>query len=132
MALRPINPESLGAPRGYSHGIIADASGKLLFISGQLGWDKQQKIINSSFVDQFDTALGNVIAVVEEAGGRPDQIARLNIYVTDKLEYLERTRQVGERYRRRMGKHFPAMVLIEVRGLLDSEAKVEIEGLAIL
>jgi enamine deaminase RidA (YjgF/YER057c/UK114 family) len=132
MALRPINPESLGAPRGYSHGIIADASGKLLFISGQLGWDKQQKIINSSFVDQFDTALGNVIAVVEEAGGRPDQIARLNIYVTDKLEYLERTRQVGERYRRRMGKYFPAMVLIEVRGLLDSEAKVEIEGLAIL
>ena len=132
MALKPINPESLGAPRGYSHGIVADAGGQLLFISGQVGWDRQQKITSSSFVDQFDTALGNVIAVVEAAGGRPDQIARLIIYVTDKAEYLEHTESIGERYRRRMGKHFPAMVLVEVKSLLDSDAKVEIEALAIL
>jgi enamine deaminase RidA (YjgF/YER057c/UK114 family) len=76
--------------------------------------------------------LANVITVVEEAGGRPDQISRLAIYVTDKSEYQERTREIGERYRRRMGKHFPAMVLVEVKSLLDSDAKVEIEGIAVL
>jgi enamine deaminase RidA (YjgF/YER057c/UK114 family) len=132
MALRPINPESLGAPRGYSHGMMADAGRRLLFISGQLGWNKGQRIGSGDFVDQFDLALANVISVVEEAGGRPDQIARLIIYVTDKVQYLENTRQIGERYRQRMGKHFPAMVLVEVKGLLDSEAKIEIEGLAVL
>jgi enamine deaminase RidA (YjgF/YER057c/UK114 family) len=132
MGLRPVNPESLGAPRGYSNGMIADPGGRLLFISGQVGWSQEQKIVSADFVEQFERALVNVISVVEAAGGRPDQIARLIIYVTDKHEYLDRTREIGERYRQRMNKHFPAMVLVEVRGLLDSDAKVEIEGLAVL
>ena len=127
-----INPESLGAPRGYSNGVLAQEGGRLLFVAGQPGWDSEQRIVTQDFVEQFDRALANVITVVEEAGGRPDQITRLAIYVTDKSEYQERTREIGERYRRRMGKHFPAMVLVEVKSLLDSEAKVEIEGIAVL
>ena len=103
-----------------------------MFISGQVGWNKQQTIVSADFVDQFDQALANVIAVVSEARGRTDQIARLIIYVTDRLEYMEHTREIGERYRKRMGKHFPAMVLVEVKGLLDPAAKIEIEGLAVL
>ena len=132
MTLEFINPVSLGIPRGYSNGVLAEAGGRLLFIAGQIAWDEQHKIGSTDFVEQFDRALANVVAVVDEAGGKPEQIVRLVLYVTNKNEYLERTREVGERYRRRLGKHFPAMVLVEVKSLLDDEAKVEIEGVAVL
>ena len=132
MSFTFINPESLGAPRGYANGVLTEAGGRLLFIAGQVAWGQQQQIVSADFVAQFDRALANLIAVVTAAGGQPDQIARLVIYVTDKLEYRARTREVGERYRTHMGKHFPAMVLVEVKGLLEDEAKVEIEGLAVL
>lgn len=127
-----INPESLGRPRGYSNGVLCELGGRLLFVAGQIGWDDQQRIVSDDFVEQFDRALGNVLSVVEEAGGSPGEIGRMVIYVTNKLEYLEHTRGVGERYRARMGKHFPAMVLVEVKGLLDPSAKVEIEAIAVL
>jgi enamine deaminase RidA (YjgF/YER057c/UK114 family) len=132
MAFTPINPESLGSPSGYSNGLLVDGGGKLLFIAGQIAWDVNQKIISADFVAQFDQALANVIAVLNAAGGQPDNIARLVIYVTDKIEYRKRTREVGERYRKHMGKHFPAMVLVQVAGLLDDAAKVEIEGIAVI
>ena len=132
MSVTFINPASLGAPRGYSKGVLTEAGGRLLFIAGQVGWDQQQKIVSADFVEQFDRALANVITVVTEASGKPGQIARLTVYVTDKSEYRARTREIGERYRARMGKHFPAMVLVEVKSLLDDEAKVEIEGIAVL
>ena len=106
--------------------------GRLLFIAGQIGWDQKQQIVSDDVVEQFDLALANVIAVVNEAGGQPDQIARLIIYVTDKNEYRDRTKEIGERYRARMGKHFPAMVLVEVKSLLEDRAKIEIEGTAVL
>ena len=127
-----INPESLGAPRGYANGILIDTSGRLLFVAGQIGWTKDQQIVGNDFVDQFEQALKNVIAVVTEAGGTSAHIARLVIYVTDKNEYRERTREVGERYRQHMGKHFPAMVLVEVKSLLEDGAKVEIEATAVI
>jgi enamine deaminase RidA (YjgF/YER057c/UK114 family) len=127
-----INPDSLGAPSGYANGVLAEAGGRLLFIGGQIGWDQNQNIISADLVEQFDRALANVIAVVEEAGGRPEQIARLVIYVTDKNEYRKQMKEIGERYRVRMGKHFPAMVLVEVTGLLEDSAKIEIEGVAVL
>ena len=127
-----INPESLGAPSGYSNGLLTDAGGRLLFISGQIAWNENHEIISKDFVDQFDKALENVMTVVRGAGGEPSNIARLVIYVTDKIEYRERTKEVGERYRKHMGKHFPAMVLVQVRGLLEDAAKVEIEGIAVL
>jgi len=132
MAFTPINPESLGAPSGYSNGLLAETGGKLLFIAGQIAWDQQQKIVSYDFVDQFDKALENVVTVLKAAGGEPIDIARLAVYVTNKNEYRERTREVGERYRKHMGKHFPAMVLVQVAGLLDDAAKVEIEGMAVL
>jgi enamine deaminase RidA (YjgF/YER057c/UK114 family) len=132
MTLKIINPESLGAPRGYSNGVMAEAGGRLLFIAGQIAWDQQQRIVSPDIVGQFDRALANVIAVVTEAGGGPEQIARLVIYVSDKNEYRERMKEIGERYRARMGKHFPAMVLVEVAGLLEDRAQIEIEGIAVL
>lgn len=132
MAFKLINPASLATPKGFSHGVLADASCKLLFIAGQIGWDAQQTIVSDNFVDQFDQALANVVAVVNEAGGEADQIARLVIYVTDKTEYTLNMKAVGESYRGRMGRHFPAMVLVEVKSLLEDDAKVEIEAVAVL
>ncbi|HSP63110.1 MAG TPA: RidA family protein [Pyrinomonadaceae bacterium] len=132
MTFKLINPESLGAPHGYSNGVLIDAGGCLLFVAGQVAWDQQQQIVSADLVDQFDRALANVITVVTEAGGKPEQIARLIIYVTDKNEYRVHMKEIGERYRTRMGKHFPAMVLIEVAGLLEDRAKVEIEAVAVL
>jgi len=132
MAFTFINPELLGSARGYSNGVLTDAEGKLLFIAGQIAWNEKQEIVSPDFVAQFERALANVIAVVTEAGGQANQIARLAIYVTDKQEYREHTRAVGETYRALMGRHYPAMVLVEVRSLLDDQAKVEIEGVAVL
>ena len=132
MSFNFINPESLGMPRGYANGVLTGPGGRLLFIAGQVGWNEQQKILSPDSVEQFDRALANVITVVEEAGGTPQQIARLVIYVTNKNDYRSRSREIGERYRARMGKHFPAMVLVEVKGLLEDDAKVEIEGVAVL
>jgi enamine deaminase RidA (YjgF/YER057c/UK114 family) len=132
MSFTFINPQSLGAPRGYSNGVLTASGGRLLFIAGQVGWDETQRVVSSDFVEQFQRALTNVIAVVSAAGGRPEQIARLVIYVTDKNAYRNQTRAIGERYRALMGHHFPAMVLVEVKSLLDDEAKVEIEAIATL
>ena len=131
MTLKIINPDSLGAPHGYSNGVLTEG-GRLLFISGQIAWDQQQQIVSADLVDQFDRALANVIAVVNEAGGGAEQIARLVIYVTDKNEYRKRLKEIGGRYRARMGKHFPVMVLVEVAGLLEDRAQIEIEGIAVL
>jgi enamine deaminase RidA (YjgF/YER057c/UK114 family) len=127
-----INPDSLGPARGYSNGVLAPSGGQVLFIAGQVAWDEQQRIVSSDFVEQFERALVNVIEVVTAAGGRADQIARLLIYVTDKSEYLSRTVDIGNSYRTHMGRHFPAMALVEVKGLVANGAKVEIEGIAVL
>lgn len=131
MALEMINPESLGAPKGYSNGVLADAGGKLLFIAGQIAWNHERQIVSDDFVEQFDQALANVVSVVTAAGGAPEHVARLVIYVTN-MEYRARTREVGERYRKHMGKHFPAMALVQVAGLVEDAAQVEIEGIAVL
>jgi enamine deaminase RidA (YjgF/YER057c/UK114 family) len=131
MTFKLINPESLGPPHGYSNGVLTEG-GRLLFIAGQVAWDQQQQIVRADLVEQFDRALANVITVVTEAGGQPEQIARLVIYVTDKHDYRARMKEIGARYRARMGKHFPAMVLVEVAGLLEDGAKIEIEGTAVL
>ena len=132
MAFKLINPDSLGAPRGYSNGVLAEAGGSLLFVAGQIGWDDKQTIVSDDFVEQFDRALANVLTVVGAAGGRPDQIARLLLYVTDKKEYVSRREEIGKSYRSHLGKHFPAMVLVEVKSLLDDRAKIEIEAIAVL
>ena len=132
MSFEFINPESWGRPRGYAHGVLVPAGGRLLFIAGQIGWDERQRLVSADFVAQFDRALANLIAVVRAAGGTPAQLARLVIYVTDKREYRARTHELGACWRARMGQHYPAMALVEVKGLLEDGAKVEIEGIAVL
>ena len=129
--MKIINPEALGQPIGYNNGLLFDG-GSLLFIAGQVGWDKERRIVSDDFADQFAQALENVLAVVREAGGSPENIARLLIFVTDKDEYTSRLRDVGSAYRQLMGKHFPAMTLVEVNSLLEHLAKVEIEALAVI
>jgi enamine deaminase RidA (YjgF/YER057c/UK114 family) len=132
LGFKVINPASLGRPKGYANGLLTPPGARLLFVAGQIGWDEQQRLVGDDFVEQFDRALRNVLAVVAEAGGAPGSVARLVVYVTDKREYASRTAEIGERWRALMGRHFPAMVLVEVSSLLEDGAKVEIEGTAIL
>ncbi len=127
-----INPASLGAPKGYSNGVLTPAGGRLLFVAGQVGWDLEQKIVGDDFTVQFAQALENVITIVHAAGGDATHIARVTIYVTDKDEYIAALRQVGEQYRHFMGRHYPAMSLVEVKALLEPGAKLEIEATAVL
>ncbi len=132
MSLEMINPPSWGAPKGYSNGMLAPAGGRLLFIAGQIGWDANQQLVSSEFAGQFGQALANVVAVVREAGGGPADIARLTIYVTDKQAYLNDLKGVGAAYREVLGRHFPAMALLEIKGLVEDGALLEIEGTAVL
>lgn len=129
--MKILNPEALGQPRGYSNGVLMEG-GSLLFIAGQIGWDGDQRIVSDDFAAQFAQALENVLKVVREAGGEAENIARLTIYVIDKQEYSSHLRDVGTAYRQLMGKHFPAMTLVEVSGLLEHLAKVEIEATAVI
>ncbi len=126
-----INPQNLSQPRGYSNGMLFEG-GSLLFIAGQVGWDRECRIVSDDFAEQFAQALENVLAVVRQAGGGPENIGRLLIFVTDKDEYSSRLRDIGTAYRQLMGKHFPAMTLVEVKSLLEHLAKVEIEALAVI
>jgi enamine deaminase RidA (YjgF/YER057c/UK114 family) len=126
-----INPESLGAPRGYSNGLLL-RGGSVLFVAGQIGWDERQHIVAGGFAAQFARALANVVTVVEAAGGSPDRVGRLTIFVTNKQEYLDALAEVGAAYRRVMGRHYPAMSLVEVTALLEPGALVEIEATAVL
>ena len=130
--MKTINPKSLGRPRGYSNGQLTGPDARTLYVAGQIGWDEHQRLVGEDFVEQFDRALRNLLAVVLEAGGAPGGVARLVVYVTDKREYLARTAEIGERWRALMGRHYPAMALVEVKGLLEDGAKVEIEGVAVL
>jgi enamine deaminase RidA (YjgF/YER057c/UK114 family) len=132
MSFKVINPESLGRPRGYSNGLLTGPDARLLFVAGQVAWDERQRLVSDDFVEQFDRALRNVLAVVAEAGGAPAGVARLTVYVTDREEYRARTAEIGERWRALMGRHYPAMALVEVKALLEDGAKVEIEGIAVL
>ena len=125
-----INPPALTPPRGYSHGVLGE--GRLLLVAGQIGWNQRGELAGDSFAAQFDQALANVVAVVEEAGGAPASIARLTIFVVDKREYLQAQEEIGRRYRARMGRHYPAMTLVEVKSLLEDQARVEIEATAII
>jgi enamine deaminase RidA (YjgF/YER057c/UK114 family) len=125
-----VNPESLARPRGYSHGV--KGQGEVLFVAGQVGWNREGRMVSGDLVAQFGQALDNVLDVVWAAGGKPENVARLTLYVTDKDEYRRRSREIGEAYRKRMGRHFPAMALLEVKSLFEEDALVEIEATAVL
>lgn len=126
-----INPAALAEPKGYNNGVLVEG-GSLLFVAGQIGWDRERRIISDDFADQFALALENVLAVVRAAGGDATNIGSLRIYVTDKKEYTTRLKDVGSAYRQLMGKHYPAMSLVEVGALVEDLAKVEIEAIAVI
>lgn len=127
-----VNPESLGAPKGYSNGMLTPAGGRVLFIAGQVAWNERQEVVSDDFARQFGQALENVLTVVKAAGGAPEHVARMTIFVTSKDEYVAGLRAVGAEYRSRMGRHYPAMTLVEIKALLEEGAKVEIEATAVL
>ncbi|MCC6902117.1 MAG: RidA family protein [Polyangiaceae bacterium] len=127
-----INPESLGAPKGYSNGMLTPAGGRVLFVAGQVAWNEKQQVVSEDFAEQFGQALRNVVTVVRAAGGAPEHVGRMTIFVTSKDEYAAAAKQVGAEYRELMGRHFPAMTLVEIKALLEEGAKVEIEATAVL
>lgn len=123
-----IQPDGWKQPKGYANGVLAD--GARLYIGGQIGWNEDQVFVAKDFVSQMEQALKNIVAVLEAAGGKPEHIARLTWYVTDKKEYLAHQREVGQAYQRVLGKHFPAMTMVVVKELVEDEALVEIEATA--
>ena len=126
-----IHPSFFPKPRGYADGIVVKG-GRHLFISGQIGWDGDAHIVSDDFAVQFLQALDNVIAVVREAGGGTEHIVKLLAFVTDLEAYRGAQAAIGEGWRARMGKRYPAMSLVKVGGLLEPGALVEIEGVAVL
>jgi enamine deaminase RidA (YjgF/YER057c/UK114 family) len=125
-----ISPPFFPKPRGYADGILCE--GRTLHVSGQIGWDKDARIVSADFATQFMQALDNVIAVVREAGGGTEHIVKLLAFVTDLDQYRAAQRTLGDGWRSRMGKYYPAMSLVKVAGLLEPGALVEIEGVAML
>jgi enamine deaminase RidA (YjgF/YER057c/UK114 family) len=126
----PVNPDSLAPPRGYSNGMV-HAPGRVLFVAGQIGWDRDGRFAEG-LTAQFEQALRNVVDVVRHAGGAASDIGRLTIYVVDRHDYLAKTKDIGAAYRALLGKHFPAMALVQVAALLEDRALVEIEATAVL
>jgi enamine deaminase RidA (YjgF/YER057c/UK114 family) len=126
MAFEIINPEAFGArPSGWNHGMLAEKGGRILFVAGQI-------VPVGDFVTQWDGALGRVMAVVQAAGGQAENIGRMVVYVTDRPAYLANLTALGEVHRKHMGRHYPAMAVVEVNSLMDSKALVEIEAVAVL
>ncbi|MCH8254350.1 MAG: RidA family protein [Gemmatimonadetes bacterium] len=132
MTFQVINPESLGAPKGWNNGLLAPAGGRVLFVAGQDARDASGNVTATGIVDQFAQVLDNLLTVVREAGGKPEHIGRMTIYVTDLEAYVTNLKPIGEAYRKRMGRHYPAMALVEVKALMESNALIEVEATAVL
>ncbi len=133
MKIENVEPAGWKAPKGYANGVVASGASKLLFIAGQIAWDEQQKLVGiGDMAAQFEQVLKNIVAIVRAAGGESAHIVRMTCYVTDKKLYLAATRDIGAHWRTILGKHFPAMALVEVAGLLEPGALVEIEATAVL
>jgi len=122
--------QSWKQPKGYANGIFAE--GRMVFLAGQVGWNAERKFDSQDFVVQARQALANIVVLVCEAGGKREHITRLTWFVLDKKEYLSRLSELGHAYRRVIGKHYPAMTLVQVAALVDDQAKVEIEATAVV
>ena len=128
--MKILQPAGWTPPKGYANGIAA--RGTLVFVAGQVGWNGEQRFDSDDFVEQAQRALHNIAAVLAEAGARPEHIVRLTWYVIDKREYLASLPALGRAYRSVIGRHFPAMTAVEVRGLVEEGARVEIEATAVI
>jgi len=125
-----LQPPGWERPRGYSNGIVA--TGKLVFISGQIGWDAQQQFQTTDFVAQARQALQNVLDILAECGGKPENITRMTWYLVDKAEYQVNIRDLGKVYQELMADHYPAMSAVEVCSLMEVQARLEIEATAVI
>jgi enamine deaminase RidA (YjgF/YER057c/UK114 family) len=127
--MKALQPPGWPPPKGYANGIEANG---IVFTGGMIGWDETGAFPHTDLAGQAGQALRNIIAVLAEAGAKPEDVVRLTWYITDREEYLAHTREIGSAYRAVMGRHFPAMAVVVVSGLLEAQAKVEIEATAVL
>jgi enamine deaminase RidA (YjgF/YER057c/UK114 family) len=128
--LNRVNPGSLAKPSGFAHAVVA--RGTVVFLAGQTGMDASGAIVPGGVVAQFEQALGNLLTALQEAGGAPDRLASLTIFVVDMDDYRAHSREVGEVWQRLVGRDYPAMAGIGVARLWDADALVEVQGLAVL
>jgi enamine deaminase RidA (YjgF/YER057c/UK114 family) len=126
-----LQPPGWARPKGFSNG-IAVRGGRTVYIAGQVGWTGQCEWKETTFAGQFRQALANIVAVLAEAGGRPEHLVRLTWYVLDRKEYLDSLREVGAAYRELIGKHYPTMAVLQVGGLVEPQARLEIEATAVV
>ena len=129
-AMQILQPPGWARAKGFSNGIAA--SGKLVFIAGQVGWTGEGEWKSRDFAGQFRQALANILEVLAQANGKPEHIVRLTWYVLDKHEYLSSLKAVGQAYRELMGRHYPTMAVVQVSGLVEDEARLEIEATAVV
>lgn len=127
---RTLHPAGWKPAKGYANGVVA--TGRTVFLGGQIGWTGAQIFETEDFIGQVRQALGNIVAILREAGGKPEHIVRMTWFITDKAEYHARLDELGQAYRAVMGRHFPAMSVVEVVSLMEDAAKVEIEATAVL
>jgi enamine deaminase RidA (YjgF/YER057c/UK114 family) len=130
MTVLLLQPDGWPAPRGYANGVVA--TGRQLFVAGQIGWDAEQKIVPGGLVPQVRQALTNIVAVLETGGARPEHLVRLTWYLTDRAAYLAAAKEIGVVYREVIGRHYPAMTAVEVSALMEADAVIEIEATAVL
>ena len=130
MKIEILHPDGWAPAKGYANGMAAE--GRQVFVAGQVGWNEKCEFVSDDFVAQVEQTLKNIVAVLRQAGGEPHHIVRLTWYLTDKREYLARPKELGEAYRRVMGRHFPTMSAIVVMALVEDRAKVEIEATAVI
>ncbi|MCE2803253.1 MAG: RidA family protein [Gemmatimonadota bacterium] len=130
MTLHLLQPDGWAAPRGFSNGVVA--TGRQLYVAGQIGWDAQQRLIPGGLVPQVRQALENIVTVLATGGARPEHLVRLTWYLTDRAAYLAAAKEIGTVYREVIGRHYPAMTAVEVSALMEAEAVVEIEATAVI
>jgi enamine deaminase RidA (YjgF/YER057c/UK114 family) len=130
MSIERVNPADLAPPSGFAHAVVG--TGTFVFLAGQTALDRDGRITGEGVVEQFEIALGNLLASLREAGGRPDQLASLTVYIVDMDDYREHAREIGDVWRRLVGRDYPAMAGIGVARLWDSDALVEVQGVAIV
>jgi enamine deaminase RidA (YjgF/YER057c/UK114 family) len=125
-----LQPANWVRPKGYTNGVAC--KGRMIFVSGMIAWDGQEKIVSDDLAEQVRQSLGNIVAVLAEANAQPEHIVRLTWYLVDKREYLAASREIGAIYRQILGRHFPAMTVVQVSALLEDGARVEIEATAVV
>jgi enamine deaminase RidA (YjgF/YER057c/UK114 family) len=123
-------PEGWNRPKGYSNAVVAE--GRQIFVAGQIGWNAEEAFVDLSFAGQFRQALENIVAVLKAGGAGPEHVVRTTWFITDKHEYLAQAKEVGAAWRDIMGRHYPAMSVVVVAGLIEDLAKVEIEATAVV